>query len=531
MPKYVFITGGVISGLGKGITTASIGRLIKSAGYEVTALKIDPYLNCDAGTMNPIEHGEVFVLDDGGEIDLDLGNYERFLDRDLTHDHNLTTGTVYMQVISKERRGEFLGHTVQIIPHITGQIKKHIKKISSKAEITLIEMGGTVGDIESMPFLEAAREMKNEVGAENCLFVHTTYVPVLESVGEQKTKPTQHSVKELRSLGIAPDVIVARSQKPLNKETGKKVSQFCDVPPSSVISAPDLNNIYRMPLLFREQGLLKIVLDHFHLEKKGEDLKEWNEVCRSIDMRDNNVTLAIVGKYISLTDSYRSILEALIHAGAYKNCRVNVSWIDAEELERSTNPEGFFECADGVLVPGGFGSRGMEGKITAIRMAREKNLPFLGICLGFQLTLVEIARNMMGLKDANSTEIDPETSAPLITLLPEQRGIKELGGTMRLGGCDIEIRENTLVHDLYRKSRIRERHRHRYEFNPEYRERVEKTGAVFSGYCENRAEIVELPDKDYFIASQFHPEYLSRPTRPAPLFLGLVSAMLRRHSP
>jgi len=525
MPRYIFVTGGVISGLGKGITTASLGRLILGAGYSVTALKIDPYLNCDAGTMNPIEHGEVFVLDDGGEIDLDLGNYERFLDIELTRDHNLTTGTVYREVISKERKGEYLGHTVQIIPHITNYIKEHIKRVGGGEDILLIEMGGTVGDIESMPFLEAARELRNEVGENNCLFVHVTYVPILGAVGEQKTKPTQHSVKELRSLGIAPDIIVARSSEELKLETKKKISLFCDVPVSNVISAPDIKNIYEMPVLFEKQGLLNAIMDHFAIKEVKKDLTEWRALCDRIDSRSERRTLGIVGKYTALADSYRSILEALVHAGTAYGCRIDVRWIEAEDLECESY-EAQLKGLDGLLVPGGFGSRGTEGKINSIRYARENDIPFLGICFGFQLTMVELARDLAGLKGANSTEIDPDTEHPVITILPEQKDVRELGGTMRLGGYDIDIAEGTLAHRLYGSTKARERHRHRYEFNPTYRGSIESTGALISAYCRDRAEIVELPDKRYFIASQFHPEFRSRPNRPVPLFLGLVEAMM-----
>ncbi|MDY6984869.1 MAG: CTP synthase (glutamine hydrolyzing) [Candidatus Thermoplasmatota archaeon] len=528
MPRYIIVTGGVVSGLGKGVTTASIGRLILGAGYSVTALKIDPYLNCDAGTMNPVEHGEVFVLDDGGEIDLDLGNYERFLDVDLTKDHNLTTGAVYREVISKERKGKYLGHTVQIIPHITDHIKNHIKSAGEK-EILLVEMGGTVGDIESMPFLEAARELRNEVGKSNCLFVHVTYVPILKAVGEQKTKPTQHSVKELRSLGIAPDIIVARGAEELRMETKRKISLFCDVPANHVISAPDIENIYELPLLFEKQNLLKVILNHFELTEKKEDLKEWRELCERIDKRKVERTLGIVGKYTALADSYRSILEALVHAGTAYGCKVGVKWIEAEDLEKN-GEENELKGLDGILVPGGFGSRGVEGKIKAIKYARENDVPFLGICFGFQLATIEIARDLAGLRNANSTEIEQDTEHPVITLLPEQREIKELGGTMRLGSCDVELVKGTLAHRLYGTDRIRERHRHRYEFNPVYKERIESTGAVFSGYCKERAEIIELPEKKYFMASQFHPEFKSRPNRPVPLFLGLVKAMMDKGS-
>ena len=530
MVKYIVVTGGVISGLGKGVTTASLGRLIKSAGYNATALKIDPYLNCDAGTMNPIEHGEIFVLDDGGEIDLDLGNYERFLDIDLTRDHNITTGTVYQKVISKERRGEFLGHTIQIIPHITNQIKRDIKRVAGKAEVLLIEVGGTVGDIESMPFLEAVRELRNEVGERNCLFVHTTYIPVLWSVGEQKTKPTQHSVKELRSLGISPDIIVARGAKPLGKEKKKKISLFCDVPLECVVSAPDLENIYTLPILFEKQGLPEIILNHFGLERRREDLDEWKDTCKRMEESKTRVKLAMVGKYTNLADSYRSILESLAHAGAVYGCRVEVKWIEAEDIEdgNKENTSKFLLDIDGILVPGGFGSRGSEGKIEAIRHARENDVPFLGICFGFQLALVEIARDLLGFKDANSTEIEPKTPDPVIMILPEQYDVEDLGGTMRLGGYDIGIKEGTLAHKLYNAKGTRERHRHRYEFNPEYREAMEKCGVVFSGFCGNRVEIAELPDKRFFIASQFHPEYRSRPNRPVPLFMGLVEAMISR---
>ncbi len=526
--KYVIVTGGVLSGLGKGITTSSIGRLLKSHGYTVTAIKIDPYLNCDAGTMNPFQHGEVFVLSDGGEVDLDLGNYERFLDVNLSRDNNITTGRAYKSVIEKERHGDYLGKTVQIVPHITDEIREWIKKVAqqSGAQICLVEVGGTVGDIESMPFLEAVRQLHQEVGHENLVFVHTTLVPVMGVVGEQKTKPTQHSVKELRSIGIDPDIIVGRGEEPLNQQTKEKIALFCDVPVEGVISAPDAKNIYWVPLILDDQGLTDLLLNKFKLAKR-KDLKEWKKFVDKIDNLEHKVTIGMAGKYTYLEDSYISILEAFYHAGAATNTEVNVEWIDAEKIEEGKSEK--LKKLNGLLVPGGFGIRGAEGKIFAINYARRNKIPFLGICFGFQLAVVEYGQNVLGL-DCHSTEIDPSTKHPLIYILPEQDGIENMGGTMRLGEQTIKIKENTIAHGLYGKNRISERHRHRYEVNPGYIEKLENNGLIFSGRSPDRIrmEICELPSHPYFIASQFHPEFKSHPLSPAPLFCGLVKASLEQ---
>ena len=529
--KFVVVTGGVVSGLGKGITTSSIGKLIQSCGYKVTAIKIDPYLNYDAGTMNPYQHGEVFVLDDGGEVDLDLGNYERFLDINLTRDHNITTGKVYLTVIEKERRGDYLGKTVQIIPHITDEIKRRIKEVAARSgcDVVLIEVGGTVGDIESMPFIEALRQLKNEVGHENIIFIHTTYVPVLDVVGEQKTKPTQHSVKELRSLGIQPDVIVARSREPLSKETREKRSLFCDVPVEAVISVPDAKNVYEVPIILEREGMLDYMLRKLNLEKREVKLDEWKEFLNNLENPERRVTVAIVGKYVHLKDSYISHREAFVHVSSSLKTKIDLKWIDSETLEKEKNLSAYFENVDAILIPGGFGYRGVEGKINAIKYAREHKIPFLGVCLGFQLCVVEYARNILGYEDANSTEF-VETKHPVIDLLPEQRNIDRLGGTMRLGAHKIMIKEGTLAHRIYGTTEIYERHRHRYEVNPDYIEELEKAGMVFSGKDEEgrRMEILELPEHPFFIASQFHPEYKSRPLKPSPLHLALIKAAINR---
>jgi CTP synthase len=534
--KYLIVTGGVLSGLGKGITASSIGRLLKARGLKVTAVKIDPYVNIDAGTMNPFEHGEVFVLDDGGEADLDLGNYERFLDVELGRDNNITTGKVYRAVIEKERRGEYLGKTVQIVPHVTNEIRERIERVAlrSGADVCLIEAGGTVGDIESMPFLEALRQLRLKVGHENAAFVHCTLVPVLGAVGEQKTKPTQHSVKELRSLGIDPDVLVCRSEEPLEEKVKQKLALFCDVEPRAVISAPDARSIYEVPLLLEQQGVADYLVERLGLGKqaKAADLEPWKRYVERIVNPRNTVRIALVGKYTSLADSYLSVTEAFHHAGAELWTKVEVRWVDAEELERGTPPEELLGDVHGILCPGGFGPRGAEGKIKAIQYAREHKVPYLGICFGFQLAVVEYARHLLGAAKANSTELDPGTPDPVIDLLPEQKGIQEMGGTMRLGGSPVLVQDRTLAHRLYGMAMIRERHRHRYEVNPEYIPRLEKAGLVFSGKHTNNVlmEVAELHDHPYFIGTQYHPEFKSRPERPAPVFLGLVEAALKRAS-
>lgn len=522
--KYIIVTGGVLSGLGKGISASSIGKLLKSRGLKVTAIKIDPYLNCDAGTMNPYQHGEVYVLEDGGEVDLDLGNYERFLDIDLTSEHNITTGKVYKAVIEKERRGDYLGNTVQIIPHITNEIRERIKDVAekSKVDVVIVELGGTVGDIESMPFLEAVRQLHREVGDENLIFVHTTLVPIIGVVGEQKTKPTQHSVKELRAIGIQPDIIIGRSEKLLSKETKRKISLFCDVPESGVVSAPDATSIYEVPLILERQGLTDFLLKRLGLRARRDDLKDWKRFVQKLNAK-SSVEIAVVGKYVHLKDSYISISEAFKHSGAKANVRVKVRWIEAEDLEEDCS---LLDGVQGILVPGGFGQRGTEGKILAIKYARERCIPFLGICLGFQMAIVEFARNVLRYKDANSSEFDRETKHPVIDLLPEQKKVKDLGGTMRLGANNIVIEKGSLAYRLYKSTTISERHRHRYEVNPEFIPKIESAGLRFTGksYNNKRMEIAEISNHRYFIASQFHPEFKSRPGNPAPLFLGLVQS-------
>jgi len=525
MPKYVVVTGGVLSGLGKGIITSSIALLLKSRGYTVTAIKIDPYLNCDAGTMNPFQHGEVFVLEDGGEVDLDLGNYERFLDINLSRENNITTGKVYKNVIEKERRGDYLGKTVQIVPHITDEIKGWIRRVAegSGADICVVEIGGTVGDIESMPFLEAVRQLHLEEGHENVVFIHTTLVPILRVVGEQKTKPTQHSVKELRAIGIDPDIIVGRSTKRLSKEVKEKISLFCNVDKEAVFSSPDAEYIYEVPLILEEQGISKYVLKLLNLPYKEAELSEWKKFVERIKKAKREVSIAIVGKYTALGDSYLSILEAFCHAGAEFDVKVHVIWVEAEDLE--AGDFSMLEKVHAILVPGGFGERGAEGKIKAIEFARKNKMPFLGICFGFQLAVVEYGRNVLGL-ECHSTEVKPNVKHPIITILPEQYGVQQLGGTMRLGAQPILIKEGTLAYELYKSTKIYERHRHRYEVNPKYIDELEKNGLIFSGIAEDRIrmEILELPEHPYFIASQFHPEFKSRPLKPAPLFYGFVKA-------
>ena len=528
--KYIFVTGGVISGLGKGITASSIGRVLKSRGLDVTAIKIDPYLNIDAGTMNPFEHGEVYVLDDGGEVDLDLGNYERFLDISLASDHNITTGKVYRTVIEKERAGDYLGKTVQIIPHITNEIKQRIQKVAEKtgADVCIVELGGTVGDIESMPFLEAVRQMNTELGrGTNCLFVHTTLVPMLGTVGEQKTKPTQHSVKELRSIGIQPDIIVARASEPLEYSIKRKISLFCDVPLEAVVSAADAKSIYEIPIVLEEQGLTEYILRRLGIETCRKDLSQWREYLDRILYPSNSVRIAIVGKYTHLADSYLSHLEAFHHAGAELGTKVECSFFDSEKVEKDGITKEI-SCCHGILIPGGFGSRGIEGKIMTARCARENGIPFLGVCLGFQIATIEIARDVLGMKGAHTTELDPSTGYPVVDLLPEQRGVTMMGGSMRLGSQKVFIVPDSKAAVLYGSMEIRERHRHRYEVNPDYIEKFEEAGWRFTGRSEDgiKMEIGELRDHPYFVASQFHPEFKSRPNKPSPLHVGLVKAAL-----
>ena len=531
--KYIFVSGGVLSGLGKGIATSSLGLLLKRSGLKVTAIKVDPYLNCDAGTMNPYEHGEVFVLHDGGEVDLDLGNYERFLDITLSSEHNITTGKIYRSVIEKERRGDYLGKTVQIIPHIVQEIKNTITNVGkgSGCDVCLIELGGTVGDMESMPFLEAARQLHMELGGGDVIFIHTTLIPIMGVVGEQKTKPTQHSVKELRSIGIQPDIIIGRCSEPLAQSTKEKISLFCNVPVKAVFTAHDVSTVYRVPILLHEQGLTDYVRDRLELKKNVTDLDAWREFVERIERPKETIKIALVGKYTGLKDSYISHYKAFEHSGAKAGVSIDVVWIDAPERgvgfeEELRGMREQLSSVHGILVPGGFGVRGTEGKIEAIRYARENNIPFLGICLGFQLAVSEFARNVMGLEGANSTEFDEQTRYPVVDILPEQLRVTQMGATMRLGAQKCIIRKDTLAYGLYDAGEIYERHRHRYEINPDWIERIEDAGMVFSGISEDgiKMEIGELPDARYHIGCQFHPEFLSRPEKPAPLFLGLVKA-------
>ncbi len=529
--KYIVVTGGVISGLGKGITTSSIAKILQSRGLKVTAIKIDPYLNYDAGTMNPYQHGEVFVLDDGGEVDLDLGNYERFLDVNLSSEHNITTGKVYLTVIQRERKGEYLGNTVQIIPHITEEIKRRIKKIAieSMSDVIIIEVGGTVGDIESMPFLEAMRQLRMEEGEKNVFFVHTTLVPSIDVVGEQKTKPTQHSVKELRSLGIQPDMIVGRAKEKLTEETRRKISLFCDVPYEAVVSAPDAKSIYEVPLIFEKQGVGEYILGKMQLRGERPRWKEWKRYLDRLYNPKDEVTIGIVGKYVHLKDSYISHRESFTHVASALKTKVNLRWVDSEDLEEKGVE--LLEGVHGILIPGGFGPRGTEGKIMAAQYAREKKIPFLGVCFGFQLATIEFARHVLGYEEANSTEL-ASTEHPVIDLLPEQRNVDKLGGTMRLGAQKVIIEEGSMAHRIYGKKVIYERHRHRYEVNPEYIEEFEKNGLHFSGKDESgtRMEIFELKDHPFYMGSQFHPEFKSRPLRPSPLHMALVRAALESKS-
>jgi len=522
--KFVFVTGGVMSGLGKGITAASTGRLLSNAGFDVTAVKIDPYLNVDAGTMNPYQHGEVYVLKDGGEVDLDLGNYERFLGTDMTFDHNVTTGKTYKHVIEKERAGDYLGNTVQIIPHITDDIKRRIREAAEGTDVCLIEVGGTVGDIEGMPYLEALRQFAHEEDDEDVLFAHVTLVPYSKN-GEQKTKPTQHSVKELRSIGLQPDVLVGRCEDRLDPDTKEKIALFCDVPTDAVFSNPDVEDIYHVPLMVEEEGLDEYVMERLNIADEALPPADRDSRWRELVTRERTgeIDVALVGKY-ALEDAYMSIHEALKHAGIHQEVEVNVLWVDADEM-RDHHTERLRE-ADAVVVPGGFGSRGAEGKIEAIRYARENDVPFLGLCLGFQMAVVEYARNVLGLDGAHSAEIDEDTPYPVIDLLPEQYDLEDLGGTMRLGAHETEIRPDTLAHEVYGTDSCTERHRHRYEVNPEYIDDLEAGELTFSGRAGNRMEIVELDDHPYFLGTQFHPEFRSRPDRASPPFVAFVEATL-----
>jgi len=521
--KFVFVTGGVMSGLGKGITAASTGRLLANAGFDVTAVKIDPYLNVDAGTMNPFQHGEVYVLKDGGEVDLDLGNYERFLDEDMTSDHNVTTGKVYKEVIDNERAGEYLGRTVQIIPHVTDDIKRRVREAAEGSDVCIVEVGGTVGDIEGMPYLEALRQFATEEDPEDVLLAHVTLVPYSQT-DEQKTKPTQHSVKELRSIGLQPDVIVGRCEDRLESETKEKIALFCDVPTEAVFSNPDVENVYEVPLVVEAEGLEDYVMRELGIAGDADPPAQRENRWRQVITRETTeeASIALVGKY-DMADAYMSVTEALKHAGLERGVDVEVLWVDAETMNADHWRR--LERAGGVIVPGGFGTRGTQGKVDAVQYAREHDCPFLGLCLGFQLAVVEYARNAAGLVGAHSAEFDEDTPHPVVDLLPEQKRVDDMGGTMRLGAYETGIEPGTLAADLYGDV-CTERHRHRYEVNPEYHDALEEAGLVFSGRVERRIEILELSDHPYFIGTQFHPEFRSRPQRASPPFVGLLDAVL-----
>jgi CTP synthase len=529
MTKYIFVTGGVVSSLGKGITAASLGRLLKNRGLKVTIQKFDPYINVDPGTMSPYQHGEVFVTDDGAETDLDLGHYERFIDINLSKNSNVTTGKVYSSVITKERRGEYLGGTVQVIPHITNEIKDRILRAGREAQsdVVITEIGGTVGDIESLPFLEAIRQMKNDIGRENVMYIHVTLIPYLKAAGEVKTKPTQHSVKELRGLGIQPHVIVCRTEHSLTEDMKRKLALFCDIDANAVIECIDAETLYEVPMMLREQGLDDIVVNHLKLKTNLPDMTEWENMVHRMKNLKLTTEIAIVGKYVALHDAYLSIVEALSHAGIDNDSEVKIRWVNAEDIY-DHNVEELLGGVQGILVPGGFGDRGIEGKVTAIRYAREKRVPFFGICLGMQVAVVEYARSVAKLAGANSSEINPTTPYPVIDLLPEQKDIENLGGTMRLGLYPCKIVPGSLAAQVYNDELVYERHRHRYEFNNEYRELIESAGLLISGTSPDGrlVEMIELPDHPWFLAVQFHPEFISRPNRPQPLFRDFVKAAI-----
>jgi len=520
--RYIFVTGGVLSSLGKGVSSAAIASLLEEMGYRVTLQKLDPYLNVDPGTMSPYQHGEVYVTEDGAETDLDLGHYERFTKAQMGRENNITSGRVYFNVLQRERKGDYLGATVQVIPHITNEIKRLIRSIEKDHDFVIVEVGGTVGDIESLPFLEAIRQLGMELGRENCVYVHVTYVPYVKSVGELKTKPTQHSVKELRAIGIQPDVLICRSECEIPKEVKEKISLFTNVSPSAVISAHDVETIYEVPLLFQKQGLHLWLAKRFNLEPKDGEGK-WEKIVSIIKNAKEEVKVALVGKYVSLRDAYKSVVEALTHGSIANHVKLNILWVNSENVEEELLHE-----ADGILVPGGFGERGIEGKIEAINYGRLSKKPTFGICLGMQLMCVEFARNVLNLKGANSTEFDPNTPHPVIDIMEEQKQIEELGGTMRLGAYPCVLKEGTKVREIYKKEVIYERHRHRYEFNNAYRELFERNGFVISGLSPDGrlVEVVELKDHPWFIGCQFHPEFKSKPFDPHPLFVSFIKACI-----
>ncbi len=529
--KYIFVTGGVLSSLGKGICAASLGRLLKSRGISVGIQKFDPYINIDPGTMNPFQHGEVFVTDDGGETDLDLGHYERFIDENLSKYNNFTTGKIYQTVINKERKGDYLGNTVQVIPHITDEIKESIKKTlkSKKVDVLITEIGGTVGDIESLPFLEAIRQFKKDAGKENVLYIHVTYVPFLRTSEELKTKPTQHSVKEIRSIGIQPDIIICRSEEKINEDVKNKISLFCDIEKEAIINACDAKHLYEVPVNLQEEGLDLITISKLKMQCNKSDLGKWKKMVDVLHQLEGEVTIGIVGKYTNLKDAYISIVESLNHGGSFYKKNVNIKWISSEDVQGGQDLKDLFDSVNGILVPGGFGTRGIRGKIEAIKYARENKIPFFGLCLGMQCAVIEFARNVLMLEDANSAEFDPSTSNPVIDLMVEQKNIDIVGATMRLGKYPCKLKKGSLAHKAYREEMIYERHRHRYEFNNKYLSLFEKKGLFVTGIFPERnlAEIVEVKDHPWFTAVQFHPEFKSRPDNPHPLFKDFISASIK----
>lgn len=530
--KYIFITGGVVSGLGKGITAASLGRLLKSRGLKVTAQKLDPYLNVDPGTMNPVQHGEVFVTDDGAETDLDLGHYERFIDESLSQNSNLTSGRVYWKVISDERKGVYGGQTIQIIPHVTNEIKRYISRnAETGADVCLVEIGGTIGDIESQPFLEAIRQFAVEYGRENCVFIHVTLVPYLAASDELKSKPTQHSVKEMLALGIQPDIIVCRTEHPLTDDIKNKIALFCNVSKECVIENNNCDILYAVPMMLKEQKMDEVVMKKLGIDAPNQDLSDWEEMLYALRNPKQTVKIALVGKYVELHDSYISVNEALKHGGISTMSAVDIHWIDSESLEADdANLDEILGDMDGILVPGGFGSRGIEGKIIAANYARTHGIPYLGICLGMQIAIIEFARNVLNMQGANSAEINPETPFPLIDILPEKKNISNLGGTLRLGQYPCILNEKSKSYQLYGEKEIFERHRHRYEVNNDYRDSLLQGGMIFAGTSPDNhiVEMIELPDHPWFVACQFHPEFKSRPNKPHPLFRGFVTAAAER---
>ena len=530
--KYVFVTGGVVSGLGKGITAASLGRLLKARGYKVTMQKFDPYINIDPGTMNPIQHGEVFVTDDGAETDLDLGHYERFIDESLNKNSNVTTGKIYWTVLHKERRGDYGGGTVQVIPHITNEIKSRFYRnyTTDETQIAIIEVGGTVGDIESQPFLEAIRQFQHDIGHENAILIHVTLIPYLKASGEMKTKPTQASVKELQGMGIWPDIIVCRSEHPLDKGIKDKIALFCNVPSSHVLQNLDVDYLYEAPLAMEKEHLAQVACECLELPCPEPDLTDWKSMVEALRSPVHEITIALVGKYISLHDAYISVVEALKHGGIASHATVNIRWINSEDVT-AENADSLLSDVDGILVPGGFGDRGIEGKIEAIRYAREHQIPFLGLCLGMQLAIVEYARHVAGLEDAHSIELNPQTPYPVIALLPDQNGVEDIGGTLRLGAYPCILDKTTKAYELYGSEEIHERHRHRYEVNNDFRRILVDKGMTLSGLSPDGriVEMIELKDHPFFIGTQAHPELKSRPNRPHPLFRGFVEAALHRH--